>query len=495
MVAIPENGLLDEISLPRLLIDLYQAQFGGRLELRRQRVEKAFLFDAGVAISSDSNVPSDSLGMQLMDAGTISRKDYARVTALIQSDQCKEGTALLKLGLIEPRELFLALKEQVRIRIIDCIGWSNGEFSIDPSVRPPDGTQPFRADAYSLVQAGIETHWRADRILQDLEASISRFPKRNVRFKKIHERLETDDAVAALAEVFTGQQTLWDVFAVASTPRAMAAAWVLDAAGGLDYRDDRGGVDADRTVEVEMVFGDSADDGREQDSRTPKPSTAGSGRDKMDADEAAALRDDVTARHEQLGKLNYYELLGVEPDAEAAQIKLSYLRAAKKYHPDALARAGLDREVQQQANGLFALISKAYAVLSNSNQRVEYDAAQSSDGAPIDTERLANAESMYQKGEFLLRQGNFKKAIEFLQPAVDLWPDEAEYCSALGWALYKKMPSEPELGRQHLEAALELSADNAVANYRLGIVLRSLGESIAAANLLNRARELDPEVG
>ena len=102
---------------------------------------------------------------------------------------------------------------------------------------------------------------------------------------------------------------------------------------------------------------------------------------------------------------------------------------------------------------------------------------------------------MYQKGEFLLRQGNFKAAIEFLQPAVDLWPDEAEYCSALGWALYKKMPSEPELGRQHLEAALELSADNAVANYRLGIVLRSLGESIAAANLLDRARELDPAVG
>ena len=85
----------------------------------------------------------------------------------------------------------------------------------------------------------------------------------------------------------------------------------------------------------------------------------------------------------------------------------------------------------------FALISKAYAVLSNPHQRAEYDAAQSSDEGPIDTERLANAESLYRKGEILLRRGNFKAAVEFLRPAVELWPDEAEYCSALGWALYQ----------------------------------------------------------
>jgi tetratricopeptide (TPR) repeat protein len=395
--------------------------------------------------------------------------------------------------LIEPRELFLALKKQVRIRIIDCIGWSNGEFRIDPSVRPPAGTQPFRADVYSLVQAGIEAHWRVDRVLEDLEMNFSRFVKQNARFKQIYERLEKDAAVEALAEVFTGTQTLWDALQLASTPRGMAAAWVLDAAGALEYRDDC--ADSDRTVEVEMVFRDSEAGAGKQESPTSETSTVPSGAGKMNSNDAAALRDEITARHEQLDKLNYYELLGVESSATASEIKLSYLRAAKKYHPDALAKAAFDRGVHQQANSVFALISKAYAVLSNSRQRGEYDAALTSNEGPIDAARLANAESLYRKGEFLLGQGNFKAAIEFLRPAVELWPDEAEYSSALGWALYKKMPSEPELSRQHLERALELSADNAIAIYRLGIVLRALGESIASANLLKRARDLDPKVG
>jgi Flp pilus assembly protein TadD len=494
MVAIPENGQLDEVSLPRLLIDLYQTQFDGRLELRRKRVERAFLFASGVAISTESNLPSDSLGLQLIDTGTITRKDYARVVALVESDQCKEGTALLKLGLIEPRGLFLALKEQVRMRVIDCIGWTNGEFTVDPNVRAPEGTQPFRADVYSLVQAGIEMHWRTDRVLHDLESKISRFAKRNVRFRQVHTRLSTDDAVEALVDAFDGRQTLWDALQLASTPRAMAAAWVFDAAGTLEYRDGCVGADRVGDVEVEMVFAEPAASPLEREAPAPDPSTAQPEPEKMDSDETTALRDEISARYEQLDKLDYYELLGVAPDAEIAEIKDSYRRAAKQYHPDALSKAGLDRGVHQQASSVFALISKAYTALSNPNQRAEYDAAQLSDEGPIDAERLANAESLYRKGEFLLRRGNFKAAIDFLGPAVELWPDEAEYCSALGWAIYKKMPSEPELSRQHLERALELSADNAVATYRLGIVVRALGESIAAATLLDRARQLDPNI-
>ncbi len=93
----------------------------------------------------------------------------------------------------------------------------------------------------------------------------------------------------------------------------------------------------------------------------------------------------------------------------------------------------------------------------------------------FDANRLAQAEKLYRKGEILLRQGNFTGALEFLEPAVDLWPEEAAYQSALGWVLHKKMPSEPERARKHLELAQQLNARDAEIDVRLGIVVRACG--------------------
>jgi len=86
-------------------------------------------------------------------------------------------------------------------------------------------------------------------------------------------------------------------------------------------------------------------------------------------------------------------------------------------------------------------------------------------------------------------------AIEFLRPAVELWPDESDYCSALGWALYRKLPSEPVLAREQLERAVELSPKSAIAIHRLSIAVRSLGEDEEADSLLDRARSIDPKIG
>ena len=46
----PQHGNLEQLSLPRLLIELYSARFTGRLELRRDRVVKGFLFQNGAPV-------------------------------------------------------------------------------------------------------------------------------------------------------------------------------------------------------------------------------------------------------------------------------------------------------------------------------------------------------------------------------------------------------------------------------------------------------------
>jgi len=493
MAAIPDTGQLEEISLPRLLIDLYRAQFDGRVELGRQRVEHTFLFASGAAVGCESPANKNGLCDQLVAAGTITQEGRDRAISLIESKGCKEASALLELDLLDPRGLVLALRNQLRICIIECIGWPKGAFSLDAGSAPAEAANPFRIDVYEVLQAGIEAHWRADRVLLDLEPKIARFASKNDRFSSILERLESDDALAAFAQALDEKQTFWGALKLATTPRSLAAAWVLDTAGALDYSIESEAADSETPAKLEILFTDSANTKQQQP--TASESTPGLDSKPVESKAAAVLRNEIAARFEKLEELDYYQLLSIDAEAKPAEIKVSYLQAAKRYHPDALAKAGLDENTRQQANNVFAKISKAYSLLSNPRQRAEYDESQRSSEGPIDTARLANAESLYRKGEVLLRSGNFMGAIEFLRPAVELWPDESDYCSALGWALYRKLPSEPVLAREQLERAVELSPESATAIHRLSIAVRSIGDAEKADSLLDRARAIDPKIG
>jgi len=64
---------------------------------------------------------------------------------------------------------------------------------------------------------------------------------------------------------------------------------------------------------------------------------------------------------------DFYSVLGVAPDAEADKIKKSYRRLARKYHPDANAS-------DPSAERRFKEIGEAYSVLSDPEQRRQYDA-------------------------------------------------------------------------------------------------------------------------
>jgi tetratricopeptide (TPR) repeat protein len=497
MVLLPEQGQLEETSFPTLLLDLFRARFSGSARILRDRVEKGFLFREGIPVFAESNVTSESLGVQLMDAGKISRNDYSRVVHHVEREDCKEGKALLDLELIEPRGLFLALKEQVRRRLIECFGWAHGTFTIQPSDAPPEETQPFRTDIYPLLQEGVETHWSTDRILADLEPHMDQCATRTALVSRIQHRLRSDEAVEAFIDALDGTVTLWKALQHATTPRAMAAAWLLDAIRALDYRDAAVAAAGDEP-ELEIVFTGAAGGAEREEESAAAPVAESAPRTPAGGEAAdpatAALRREIAEKFSRLGELDHYALVGADARSDTDAIKRAYLAAAKIYHPDALARLRIEGENREHANRVFAEIGKAYSVLSNPTKRREYDALLANDDLGVDAEQITTAETLYRKGEILLRQGSFKGALEFLRPAVEIYPKECDYQSALGWVLYKKMPSEPELAKTHLEHAVSLDPNNGVALFRLGVLLRALGETVAASTLLDRAKKLDPKV-
>ena len=65
-------------------------------------------------------------------------------------------------------------------------------------------------------------------------------------------------------------------------------------------------------------------------------------------------------------KRDYYEVLGVEKNANADEIKKAYRKAAIKYHPD---KNPGDKEAEEK----FKEAAEAYDVLSNEQKRARYD--------------------------------------------------------------------------------------------------------------------------
>jgi curved DNA-binding protein CbpA len=73
-------------------------------------------------------------------------------------------------------------------------------------------------------------------------------------------------------------------------------------------------------------------------------------------------------------EFSFYDILGLEASASAADIKSAYHAAVKKYHPDVNAAPNAQR--------LTAMLNEAYSVLSDPAQRAEYDRALESGSAP-----------------------------------------------------------------------------------------------------------------
>jgi hypothetical protein len=220
-----------------LLLRLYRRRTSATLHVSRPGGEKRIFLREGVPVMAESNLPSESLGVMLMDAGRITRDDYARVVEAVRTRRCKEGAALLGLELVAPRELYEALKQQVRRRLLDCLGWTRGSFALEAGAAPVEDAAAFRCDPIPLVQEAVAIHWSPATLRTQLGAKLDAYAVATPRTEALVSRLFRDADVDAFVAGLGGDAPLAAQLDALRAPTALAAAWVLDALGALAYRD------------------------------------------------------------------------------------------------------------------------------------------------------------------------------------------------------------------------------------------------------------------
>ena len=494
----PEEGLLGTVTVPALLAEAWRDQRSGMLQVSHDKTERHIHVRDGSPVSIESNSDDDGFAILLENMGLIKTADRLKIEELARTRQCPQANAVLALRLLDPTQLYKAIRNASRTQLGETFGWQSGAYrwnAVEDNIASGDASNAKGKphDILNLLQHQLPAQWGFERLIQELMPDIETCGDISPRFRRVASKLaEASDAAGHVIGLLDGRKNVGQILGeAAGDPTAAATLWTVLRTGIFRVKDRQGADDA-VVSNIEFEF-EVADSPRQSDGEAgDRSKTGATGSSDAENPKAAALRLEIASQLEKLSDINHYDALGLTIEATSAEIKRAYFKAAKRFHPDALARLGLNEE-RDDAARVFGRIAEAFETLADTAKRAAYDAG-GSDEPEIDTARLAQAETSFRKGEILLRMGNFQGALEYLEPAVELWPEEPAYQSALGWALYKQPNKDVDRARIHLEQAAAETTEDAVIFFRLGVVLRALGETDAANDLIARARTLEPSI-
>jgi hypothetical protein len=123
---------LAQSPLPEILVTIHRYRAPGKVECRRGAEVKTIYLDNGQIIFAASNQIRDSLGDRLLRAGKISQEQYDESVRLLATTGKRQGTILTEMQVLEPRELFVTIREQIQEIVWSVFTWDFGTVAFTP---------------------------------------------------------------------------------------------------------------------------------------------------------------------------------------------------------------------------------------------------------------------------------------------------------------------------------------------------------------------------
>lgn len=325
---LPAVGDLRTHDFPTLLGHLYREGFSGRLRVRRGDIEKTLWLDDGFPVSTASNLPADRLADQLLREGAISRAQYDEATRRSAETGRRVGALLLEMGALAAPALVSALRRHHEAILSSLFGWDDATFELD--VDQPPASDRLRLDTHpaALVLAGVRRKFGPDRLIERLGTAWT-----------VLERVGEDppDAMGlkpaerSAIGWFDGRATLEEVAERSGLGRVgvLAVAWALLALGYLRR---------------------ATEDGRDS---APRPD-----------------RVRVTALYALARTADYFTLLGLPRDADAAAVRRAHEFLKAAFDPAGLGPFGAEMSVEIEE--IRETIDEARLVLEDDGRRDAY---------------------------------------------------------------------------------------------------------------------------
>lgn len=136
---IPLSGNIQDTPLPDILEQLRQRKATGTLSVRSGAIVKSIYVKDGQIVFAASTDVHDKLGEILVRSYQLRKENLEHALQLSKKSAGlkKLGAILVENGYVTPKDLFSALKTQVKDIIFSLFLWSEGEYHFEKHL-PPD---------------------------------------------------------------------------------------------------------------------------------------------------------------------------------------------------------------------------------------------------------------------------------------------------------------------------------------------------------------------
>lgn len=157
-------GRFDRLDFARLLYRYAACRATGRMHFENGTRRKEIFWRRGRPEYVTSNLRSELLGEYLVARRLIGRRTLNEALKMLPDFHGRLGDALLQLDAISPHDLFNALVEQVKTKLLEIFSWPEGSYAFFKGEATTAQIVPLETSAYALVNEGVRRRLTFDDI-------------------------------------------------------------------------------------------------------------------------------------------------------------------------------------------------------------------------------------------------------------------------------------------------------------------------------------------
>jgi len=483
------EGEISEHPIPRLLNYLYDQEQTGRLAIVQEGINKTIYLISGIPAYVESSLRDETLGRYLVKQGKISEEDFEKSLGLMMSEGLQQGAALVKLGMVKPRELYQMMKSQTLHKIITAFSFQEGQYRFYSETEFVAKITRFEFVFPQLLKEGVDKFFPEEVLDRELKSLGSETITPLENYQKRLELFQLSDPEQEFAQLIDGSQTLIDLCNLESAyPFARKLVYLFALCGLIGPE----GKMAARIRELEP--------GAEEVSvRTEgiviSPEAPEAVEIEETEEEEKESPDRIAEFYLELKGMNYLDLLGIEASARDEQVEKAYREKMSEFERSRFPLR-MDPELEQKLEEINTEIIKAYEALRNQERRNQYlrQVREKEEGKKSGPN--LEAEKFLQEGIKSVRARDWSNAQKMFEKAVALKPNEPEYQGYLGWSIYCnpefKLEVRRELAKEKIRQAMKMNPNMDSVHVFLGKIFKDEGKKEPAIQEFQEAVRCNP---